>query len=182
MSETAVADRYARAIFEIGVETGQIDQLVEQIGQLASAYASSADLRSVLDNPLVAEEQRDAVLSEIAQRLGVGEIAKNSLRLLARRNKLRALPGVARRLGSMSDQRAGLVRASVTSARELPDEFYEKLAKKLEKATGGKIVIERKQDPSLIAGIVTQIGDNTIDGSLRGRLRDLEQQLLHTSS
>jgi F-type H+-transporting ATPase subunit delta len=99
MSETAVADRYARAIFEIGVETGQIDQLVEQIGQLARAYASSADLRSVLDNPLVAEEQRDAVLSEIAQRLGVGEIAKNSLRLLARRNKLRA-PGVARRLAA----------------------------------------------------------------------------------
>ncbi len=178
MSESAVADRYARAVFDIGVETGQLDVLVNQIAKVARVYAESADLRSVLDNPLVAEEQRDAVLKELASRLELGELATNTLRLLARRKKLRALPDIARRLGALSDERAGVVRAKVTAAKELPDSFYTELSQKLEQATGKKVVLERRQDPSLIAGVVTQIGDHTIDGSLRGRLRDLHRQLL----
>jgi F-type H+-transporting ATPase subunit delta len=182
MSESAVADRYARAIFEIGVETGELDRLVTQIGSFADAYAKSPDLRAILDNPLVREEQREAVLVELVSRLGLGEIAKSSVRLLARRKKLRALPWVARRLGVLSDERAGVVRARVTSARALPEPFYAALVKKLEKATGKQIVLEKLHDPALIAGVVTQIGDNTIDGSLRGRLNDLERHILHASS
>jgi F-type H+-transporting ATPase subunit delta len=182
MSESTVADRYARAIFEIGVETGELDRLVTQISQFAQAYVASPDLRAILDNPLVSEEQREAVLAEIVSRLGLSQHAKSSVGLLARRKKLRALPLVARRLGRLGDERAGVLRARVTSARELPQSFYEALAKKLQKATGKQIVLEKTQDPSLIAGVVTQIGDNTIDGSLRGRLHDLERQLLHASA
>jgi F-type H+-transporting ATPase subunit delta len=182
MSESTVADRYARAIFEIGAESGELERLVAQIGDMARTYAASPDLRAILENPLVAEQQRDALLAELASRLGLGEVARNSVRLLARRKKLRALPHVARRLGTMSDERAGVVRARVTTARELPEPFYAALEKKLEKATGKQVVLERKQDPALIAGIVTQIGDNTIDGSLLGRLHDLERQLLLTNA
>ena len=180
MSESTVAERYARAIFEIGVETNQLDQLSSKIGEIAKAFEASSELRAMLDNPLVAEEQRDAVLSELANRLGAGELATNAVRLLARRRKLRALPALARRLGTLRDERAGILRARVTSAQSLPDAYYEQLTQKLERATGKKIMLERRQDPSLIAGIVTQIGDNTIDGSLRGRLRDIERQLLQS--
>lgn len=180
-SESAVADRYARAIFEIGVETGKLGDLAAEIGRAASTYAANPDLRSILDNPLVAEEQREAVLKDIAGRLGLSEIATNSVRLLARRRKLRALPDVARRLGALSDEQAGILRARVTSARELPETYFRELTVRLEKATGKKIVLERRQDPSLIAGLVTQIGDNTIDGSLKGRLHDLERQLLQAT-
>lgn len=178
MSESAVADRYARAIFEIGVEQNQLDPLSQQIGAIAEAYGASAELRSVLDNPLVPEEQREAVLKELVSRLGLSELASNAVRLLARRRKLRALPDVARRLGTLRDERAGVVRAKVTSAQPLSESFVQQLTQKLEKATGKRIVLERRQDPTLIAGIVTQIGDNTIDGSLKGRLHDLERQLL----
>jgi F-type H+-transporting ATPase subunit delta len=180
-SESAVADRYARAIFEIGAESGTLGELAQQIAAIAAAYAANANLRAILDNPLVAEEQREAVLQEIAARLGLSEIATNSVRLLARRRKLRALPDIARRLGSLSDERAGVLRARVTSARELPESYYSDLTTRLEKATGKKIVLERRQDPALIAGVVTQIGDNTIDGSLKGRLHDIERQLLQAT-
>ena len=180
-SESAVADRYARAIYEIGVETNQLAPLAGELGKMAAAYVASPDLRAILDNPLVGEEQREALLKDLAARLGLSEIATNSVRLLARRKKLRALPDVARRLGTLSDERAGILRALVTSARELPDSYYRDLSARLEKVTGKKIVLERRQDPTLIAGIVTQIGDNTIDGSLKGRLHDLERQLMQAT-
>ena len=60
----------------------------------------------------------------------------------------------------------------------MPDSFYQKLVAELEAATARKIVLERREDPTLIAGFVTRIGDNAIDGSVRGRLTEIERQLV----
>lgn len=178
MSDSAVAERYARAIFELGVETGQVDRLTEDVRKAADVVAASADLRAVLDNPLVAHEDRDAVLKTLATRLALSELATNALRLLAQRRRLSVLGEIARRLGGLADEKAGVLRAEVVSAQALSESLAEQLKQKLEQATKKRVVLERKQDPSLIAGIVTRIGDNTIDGSLKGRLSDLERQLL----
>ena len=175
---SALADRYARAIFELALESGQPKPLTDQVRRFAEIYAASADLRSVLENPLVEESKRDAILIDVARTLGLAEIATNSVRLLARRRRLRALPDIARRLASLSDEKDGILRATVTSAAPLSEGHYQALAQEIEKATKKKVVLERKQDASLIAGVITRIGDNTIDGTLKGQLAELERQLL----
>jgi F-type H+-transporting ATPase subunit delta len=178
MSESAVSLRYARAIFELSLETG------EDLGPLrdfAATYKGSPELRSILDNPLVDPAHRTAILDTVAERLGVRGATLNAIRLLASRHKLRALPGISAELGNLSDRHAGIVRATVTSAQPLPDSVYQRIESELATAVGRKIVIERKQDPTLIGGIVTRIGDNTIDGSIRGRLNEVERQLLQSA-
>jgi F-type H+-transporting ATPase subunit delta len=178
MSHAPVADRYARAIFELGVETGQLAPITEQVRRFAQVYAGSAELRAVLDNPIIELEKRAAVLADISARLGLMGNALNLIKLLASRKKLRVVPDIARRLDRFTDEQAGVVRATVTSAKPMPDSFYQKLTAELEAATSRKIVLERREDPSLIAGFVTRIGDNTIDGSVRGRLIEIERQLV----
>jgi F-type H+-transporting ATPase subunit delta len=181
MSASAVADRYARAIFELGVEGGTLAQLTQQIGKFAETYAASPELRAVLDNPVVETDKREAVLKDVAARLGLSPLATTAIRYIASRRRLRSLPDIARRLGTLSDEKEGIVRATVTAAAPLPESFYEKLKGELESITGRKIVLDRREDPSLIAGVVTRIGDNTIDGSLRGRLEHIERQLVSAS-
>ena len=176
MSYGAVSERYARAIFELSLEGGE--DLVEPVQRFAAVYASSSELSSVLDNPLIDPVQRAAILEEVAARSGVTGAALNAVRLLAQRHKLRALPGIATRLRRLADKNAGIVRATVTSASELPESVYQRIESELSSAVGRKILLERKQDPSLIGGIVTRIGNNTIDGSIRGRLDEVERQLL----
>ena len=178
MSHAPIADRYARAIFELGVETGQLAPITEQVRRFAQVYAGNAELRAVLDNPIIEQDKRDAVLADVSARLGLMGNALNLIKLLASRKKLRVISEIARRLDSFSDEKAGVVRATVTSAGPMPDTFYQKLVAELEAATARKIVLERREDPSLIAGFVTRIGDNTIDGSLRGRLTEIERQLV----
>lgn len=178
MNYGPVVERYARAIFELGVESGQLELLSQKIGEFARAYAGSPELRSVLDNPLVDEPSREAVLSEIAARLGLSQLALNAVRLLAQRRRLHSLPDIARRLSSLGDERVSILRATVTSAVPLSETYYNQLQQELERATKRKIVIERREDPTLIAGVVTRIGDNTIDGSVKGRLIELERRLL----
>ena len=178
MSQSPVADRYARAIFELGTETGQLAAITEQVRRFAQAYTSNVELRAVLDNPIIEAEKRDAILADVAARLGLMGNALNLIKLLASRKKLRAIADIARRLDRFSDEKAGVVRATVTSAKPMPDSFYQKLVAELEAATSRKIVLERREDPTLIAGFVTRIGDNTIDGSVRGRLTEIERQLV----
>jgi F-type H+-transporting ATPase subunit delta len=178
MSHAPIADRYARAIFELGVETSQLAPITEQVRRFAEVYAGSPELRAVLDNPIIEPEKRDAVLADVSARLGLMGNALNLIKLLASRKKLRVVPDIARRLDRFTDEQAGVVRATVTSAKAMPDSFYQKLVFELEAATSRKIVLERREDPKLIAGFVTRIGDNTIDGSVRGRLDEIERQLV----
>jgi F-type H+-transporting ATPase subunit delta len=174
----AIAERYARALLELGQETHELAQLTEQIARVADVYAGNGELRAVLDNPIVAEAQREAVLRDVAARLDLKELAVNTLRLLARRRRLHALPDIAEALRTLSDQASGILRATVTSAAPLSPDYCEKLTRQLEHATQKKVVLDKRTDPSLIAGVVTRIGDHTIDGSLKGRLADLERQIL----
>jgi len=177
MSDGTVAERYARAIFELGVEAGQIVALSEQIRSFADTYANSRELRAVLDNPMVEPEKRAAILADVAAKVGLSGVGLNAVRLLAARTRLASLSAIARRLASLADEKAGVVRAVVTSAAPLPEAFYERLMRELESATSRKVAIDRQQDPSLIAGVVTRIGDNTIDGSVKGRLAEIARQL-----
>jgi F-type H+-transporting ATPase subunit delta len=180
VSFSTVGERYARALFELGDEAGQLDAVTRQVESFASTYASNPELRGVLDNPLVEPGDREAILRAVAGRLGLGQVVLNAVRLMARRHRLGALPDVARALVRLADERLGIVRAEVTSAVPLPDAFCARLQGLLEQRTQRKVVLDRQLDPSLIAGVVTRIGDHVIDGSLEGRLAVLERQLLPT--
>ena len=178
MSDARVAERYARAFFELGVEARQLDAFTDQLRLVAEAYTRSAELRQALENPLVTEQQRQAVLDELAERLNLSRTVLNGLKIMAIRRRMRALPETAERLSKLADDHAGVARATVTSAVPLPEGFYEKLAVTLGQQTSRRVVIDARVDASLIAGVVTHIGDTVIDGSLKGRLQALERQLL----
>jgi F-type H+-transporting ATPase subunit delta len=177
MSHAAIAERYARAIFELADETGQVTPTNEAILRFAETYASSLALQGVLAHGSD-EASRDAILKDIGARLAMPELALNAVRLLAARRRLPALAEIGRMLTRLADEKTGVIRATVTSARPLPEEYYQSLAREIEQRTRRKVLLERREDPSLLAGVVTRIGDHTMDGSVRGRLAALEHQLL----
>lgn len=178
MSYEVIARRWARAVFELGKEGNALARLNADINAFADAYAGSADLKAVLDNPLVAHGTREAIIGEVAERMGLSETAKGTLRLLAQKRRLGALPAIARQLARFTDEDQNVVRAEVTSAGPLSEDYLSKLRGELEKATGKKVVVTLKLDKSLIGGVVTRIGDRVIDGSVRTRLATFRESLL----
>ena len=173
-----IARRYATALVEIGAETHSLDTLVEEVSSMAKVYADNADLRKALENPLVHHEAKVAVLNDLASGLGLSPVVKNTLLFMASRRRLNVLPSVAQLLREMNDLRRGIVRAHVVTAAPLSDEYYARLQAQLEKMTGKKVVLDKTQDESIIAGVVTRIGDTVYDGSLRSRLHELRTNLL----
>jgi F-type H+-transporting ATPase subunit delta len=180
MSYDAIARRWARAIFEIGKEGGPaaVTRIEADVSSFAQTYAENRELSAVLDNPLVPEPEREALLVEIAERMGLSETARSTLRLLSRKRRIAALPSIARQLSRLVDEDQNVLRAEVSSAGPLSEDYLAKLRAALEQGTGKKVVVTFRQDPSLIAGVVTKIGDRVIDGSVRARLAGFRESLL----
>lgn len=178
MIANVVARRYARALLELGVETGELERLTRELRSAGQTYDANAELRAALDNPTVSYAQKRAVLEEVATALNLGTTARHTIFLLADRRRLKFLPSIAEALAELSDARHGLVHAEVTAARPLNDEFYNKVKVDLERLTGRTVVLRRREDPELIAGVVVRLGDTVYDGSLKTRLNSLTQSLM----
>ena len=178
MSVSLVARRYATALLELGAESGQLDALVNDIGRAASAYETSVELQHALENPLFSHASKKSVVTELSQRLGLGKTAQTTLQMLVDRRRIKTLPYIFGYLRELSDAKKGLLRAEVTTATPLSDAYYAKLQIALEKMTGKRVAVDRRTDPSIIAGVVTRIGDRIFDGSVRTRLQSMKDALL----
>jgi F-type H+-transporting ATPase subunit delta len=177
MSHGQAAERYGRAIFELGLEAGTLSKLCDEVELIAKTYRSNADLKAALDNPAAGEAERGVLVDEVSQRLALSAQAKNALMLLAVRRRLPALQEIAERVRQLADEHNGVVRVTLTSAEPLSESYASQLISQLEQATGRKVIAERKVDSSLIAGVVTTLGDRTLDGSVSGRLKEMKTEL-----
>lgn len=178
MSVGAVAERYAQALFELGEESGQLSSVADKIRSFAETYETSRELRAALQNPVLTKEERRALLSAVARKLSVPDVAEKCLQLMADRRRLAALSVMAQRLTEMVDLKEGVLRASVTTATTMSESYYQSLTSKLAAATNKKVVLTREVDEDLVGGAIARIGDALIDGSIRGKLRKMERQLL----
>ena len=177
----SLARRYARALFDIGAQQGTFDQLGNEVEELARAYAGSRDLQEALTNPIFPRAKRRAVLEAVVQRAAASPVTRNFALLLLDRERVPYLPAIARELRAMVDEKAGRVRAEVTSARPLEPAHAVRIASSLQKLTGAKhVVLDKREDPELLGGIVTKIGDVVYDGSVRTQLEQMRERFLST--
>jgi F-type H+-transporting ATPase subunit delta len=178
-SDGAAAIRYARALFELATEKKQSDAVGAELDALAETYATSAELRETLENPIFKLSERRAVLESLLPRLAPNPQMRSFALLLLERGRIGALPTIARAFREMMDSALGRVRATVTSARPLDAATQAAVQRALEKRVGKKVLLQATVDPDLIGGIVARVGDQVFDGSLRTRLDTLRARVLN---
>jgi F-type H+-transporting ATPase subunit delta len=173
----SIARRYAKALFELAVEADRVDAWAQSLIALRKAADASPELRDLLANPVYTREQRQALAARLAQALGLDREPASLLALLADRNRLAYLPGVADVFFRLADEKLGRLRARVASAVPLSDAEVEALARKLAATSGGQVIVERVVEPALLGGVVAQVGSFVYDGSLRSQLEDLRRAM-----
>jgi F-type H+-transporting ATPase subunit delta len=174
----SLARRYARALLDIGIAKGTYEQLGKDIDDLAAIYSASRDLTEALTNPVFPMARRRAVLEAVVERAAVSPVTRNFVLLLLDRERIPYLPAIARELRLMVDERAGRVHAVITSARPLSDEHVANIQAALEKVSGKKVQLERREDPALLGGVVAKVADVVYDGSVRTQLETMRERFL----
>ena len=175
---SVVGRRYARALLDLAREQGTTPAVMRDVGALSDAWKASTQLRELIKNPVVPRPAVRAAMGGIMDKLNTSQLVRNTVNLMADRGRLAYLEDVLDAFDEFAEAETGRVRAEVTSAKPLPDAYYTRLQQHLQRATGQEIVLVKKQDPSLIGGVVTRIGDRVFDGSIRNRLSELKETLL----
>lgn len=174
----AVNSRYARGLADVAVEKKlDADALVAELRSLAQALALSAELRAVLETPSVPASQKLKVLDAVVGKVGASKVARNFLAVLVQNRRFAALSEIARLFEVEMNQRRGFSEAEVTSWRELGEDEKRALASRLEAVLGGKVRARYQKDESLLGGARIRVGSTIYDGSVRGQLRKLKEQL-----
>ena len=175
---SALGRRYASALLDLAREQYQTERVVRDVSALLEVWRTSEELREIVANPVVPRPALKGAVLAVVDRLGIRGLVRNTIGLLADRGRLAHLGDVLEACDELSEGERGRLRAEVTTPRPMPESYYEQLRGKLEQITGREIVIVHKEDPSLIGGVVTRIGDRVFDGSLSNRLAELRENLL----
>ncbi len=177
MNTTSIARRYARALFELAVEEGRFEEVGAELARVAAALEADPDLVVALRNPVTTREEKLHLAEAISAALKLSPVVANGLRLLAERSRLADLPTLERVYRDLADVKAGRLRARVVSAVPLTEDNARSIAQLLAGAPARNVVVERSIDPSILGGVVAQVGSKVYDGSLRTQLGELGRQL-----
>ena len=177
MRNLVIAKRYAKALFNLALQAGGVEQYGQELDQFVKLLGELPELADGIQNPLYPEATRKSLFRTVADKAGMPPIIKSFVDLLIEKKRLQYLPDIADYYHRLMDEHANVARAELKAATQLDDKVIGEIAKTLEKVTGKKIVVEFSKDPSLIGGVVAQIGDLVLDGSVRRQLDGFKETL-----
>src|SRR6266436_453576 len=177
MSVQMIARRYASALADVVIERGEAHHVQEELNAWERLIQSSTNLQEVFRNPTIALDQKRAVLNKLIEKAKPRETTANFLKVLVQNHRLTELPEINRKFADVLDIRAGMIAATVTTARSVPERAQEKLSETLTSLTGKKVRVNFATDAELIGGIVTRIGSTVYDGSVRNQLQQIKEKM-----
>jgi F-type H+-transporting ATPase subunit delta len=156
---------------------GAAERGLEQLKRFSALLQEQAAARSLFENPTVAAERRKELMNKIGDALPLDARIRNFLGLLIEWNRLEILDDVIEVYETLLDEKQGVVRARVTSAHALDSKQQSEVATRLESLTKKKVRVEVSVDPSLIGGLMAQVGSTIYDGSIRQQLQTFKTRL-----
>jgi F-type H+-transporting ATPase subunit delta len=169
-------DAYAAALFEVARAEDSLDRVEEELFRVARTIEGSDELRSTLTDQAVPLELRQGIVEDL---LGgrASNVTTALVSFVVGSGRSKDLPAIIDRLVERAAEERSQAVAEVRSTVALDDSQKERLAAALGKATGKNISVKVIIDPSILGGIVAQVGDTVIDGSVRSRLNQLREAL-----
>jgi F-type H+-transporting ATPase subunit delta len=177
MKNLAIARRYAKALLLIGKEDGQTDTYREELDGFSGLLDREKDLEQAICNPLYETSGRKRVLEAVLGQLELSNVTRTFLLLLFDKGRIGFIGPINDFYQKLADELKGIARASLVSATELSSETIDRIREALSKKTNKEVILEVRQDPSLIGGIVTRIGDLVWDGSIKTQLLNMRESL-----
>ena len=181
MSSSKVARRYSKALLALCDKDKSHEQVASELANYCAAIADHSDVSSFLTNPSMDSDGRKTVLTALNKSLGLSTLSTHFLYLLNERERLEEMPGILEDFQERLDKKAGRLHAKVTSAEPLDKKAIDQLKAALEKSSGKTVVLETTVDPTILGGVVTQVGNVVLDGSVQSMLSNLRKQMLQAA-
>lgn len=170
----AAAKRYARAIFDLAREEGQVEDWASRIAAVREVL-EVPEVRIALVNPSISVHERQELVGSLLESTGPEGMSLG--KLLVGAGRLDQVAAIEEEYVHLGDEAAGRVAAMATTAVELSPEDKDQLASRLSKQLNREVRLLTAVDPAILGGLVLRLGDHVIDVSLAARLQQLRRRL-----
>ena len=177
----SVPSTYARAFADVILEK-QLDstKALQELHTIEQLLTSSKELREVWEAPSIPANQKRRLLDAIAERETISRPVRNFIAVLMDHKRIHFFPSIVKQLERELNQRLGFAEAEIISARELRDTERQELESQVGKLTGKRVRARYSKDGSLLGGAVIKVGSTIYDGSVKGQLQRIKEQLVST--
>ncbi len=174
----AIASRYARALVEV-VLADKLDAaaITAQLQAFVAAVADSDDLRRVWDSPAISQEQKRSVLDALNKAISAAKPVRNFMAVLIDHRRMPMLKQIVRQFQVELDKQLGFAEAEISSAHAISEDEKRAVELQIAELTNKRVRARYEENPSLLGGIVVRVGSTIYDGSVRGQLAKLKEQL-----
>ena len=177
----SVVSIYARAFADVVIANRHDAQkTLAEAQQISGLVRGNKVLREVWEAPSIPAEQKRAVLDGIVKKAALSRPTRNFIAVLMDKGRMRFLNDIVAQFARELNERLGFAEAAVTTARELGPEERAELENHLGRVTGKTIRAHYAQDSSILGGAIARVGSTVYDGSVKGQLQRIRQQLVKT--
>jgi len=170
-----IASVYARSLFEVAKEQGKLDEVREQLGQVADAINEDHELQVFFFSPYFSTEEKKDGLGKVLD--GADPAVLNFLELLVEKHRTPALFRIRRAYDELWEHENKLLPVTITSAVELDEDVARRIGEQIGEQTGQRVELTQTVDPDIIGGLVLRVGNSILDASIRNRLDNLRKNV-----
>lgn len=179
MSELRVANRYAKSLIDLTKEQNSLDVIFNDMKSFQQTLHSSVALQNMLKSPVVNNDDKLSVLKKVFAG-SLHATTMNFFAIIVRKNRAFVLDSISDAFISQYNTYNNIISATVKTAQPIDAEVTAEVTRFIEKQSGKKVALTTTIDPSLIGGLIIQIGDNLYDASIAGKINKVKQNLLNT--
>jgi F-type H+-transporting ATPase subunit delta len=174
----AVAGRYARAFAEV-VADQKMDpeKTIQEFREFSTLVQENHELRNIFQSPAVEHKQKIALLDAIIKKMSGSKMLRNFVAVLIDKQRIGVIGEIFEQFRQDLDARMGIADAQVKSARELSAAERKALEAQITALSGKRVRATYSEDSTLLGGAVIRVGSTIYDGSVRGQLQRLKQQI-----
>ena len=169
-STGGAAQRYAAALFDLALDSGNVDGIEAGLASLADLIKGDEDLNGVLSSPLVSSEEKMKVLGALAEKLELPDLATRFVGVVAQNRRGGDVPAMAAAFAARAALHRGATAVVARTAKKLTATQAKKLSTAVSEAIGKDVDVEFEVDPALIGGLQLRVGSRLVDASLRTKL------------
>ncbi len=177
---TETSERYARALYELGKETKELDKIEADVKDFQSFFNVNSAIKNFFQNPTNVIETQNKVLNILSEKLDFTKNLQNFFLLLIKKRRMFFVKKITDSFLKLCSKNRGEIKASLISSKELSPNELEDISKELSLSMSSTIKFDYKVDQSLIGGLKLQLGSFMIDTSIKNKLRKYEQRMLES--
>lgn len=171
-----ISVRYARALLKGALAEKQEDELYKEMQILYKSYLEVLELRTTIDNPMLAKEKKQKVL-EIACGDNITNLTKRFIDLVLKKDREFALQFMAASYITLYRKFKNITRGKLITAADVSLETVEKMKRMVENRTRGTVEFNTEVDKELIGGFVLEYDDYRMNASVKSKLRRILSDL-----